>query len=119
MNNDLLERLERRVNRRSFLRGSTLIAASTLAAVALPRLAGAQQPQEPKKDEPAADADAKKDAPKDEAKKDGDQADVDPYKQTKIDEQGKQYRLCPQCGYNMYKQDRTWTCENCGYAYVE
>ena len=26
---------------------------------------------------------------------------------------------CPQCGSNMYRQGRTWTCENCGYSYIE
>ena len=28
-------------------------------------------------------------------------------------------RACPQCGALMYKQDDTWTCETCGYSYVE
>ena len=28
-------------------------------------------------------------------------------------------RECPECGHNMYQQGRTWTCENCGYSYVE
>ncbi|HXV60374.1 MAG TPA: twin-arginine translocation signal domain-containing protein [Vicinamibacteria bacterium] len=28
-------------------------------------------------------------------------------------------RACPQCGALMYRQGRTWTCENCGYSYVE
>jgi len=23
------------------------------------------------------------------------------------------------CGGNMYKQDNTWTCEQCGYSYEE
>jgi len=27
--------------------------------------------------------------------------------------------LCPECGHNQYQQGRTWTCENCGYSYVE
>jgi len=121
MNEDILRKLEQRVNRRSFLRGSTLIAASVVGAARLPQLAWGQEPQqqEPTKDEPAADQGEKKDAPKDETKKDGDQAEVDPFKETKVDDQGRQYRLCPQCGYNMYKQDRTWTCENCGYSYIE
>src|SRR6185295_16736259 len=38
----------------------------------------------------------------------------DPFKETRKDDQGRDYRLCPQCGYNMYRQDKTWTCENCG-----
>ena len=28
-------------------------------------------------------------------------------------------RVCPQCGALMYRQGRTWTCDNCGYSYVE
>ena len=28
-------------------------------------------------------------------------------------------RACPQCGALMYKQGDTWTCETCGYSYVE
>ena len=35
------------------------------------------------------------------------------------DKEGREYRVCPQCGYNMYKQGRMWVCENCGYSYVE
>ena len=62
-------------------------------------------PPPDQKDEPAKDA--KKDEP------------VDETRITKKDENGKEYRICPQCGYNMYKQERTWTCENCGYSYAE
>jgi ribosomal protein S27AE len=36
-----------------------------------------------------------------------------------IDKEGREYRVCPQCGYNMYKEGRMWVCENCGYSYVE
>jgi rubredoxin len=36
-----------------------------------------------------------------------------------IDKDGREYRVCPQCAYNMYKQGRMWVCENCGYSYVE
>ena len=45
--------------------------------------------------------------------------DVDEFKITKKDQNGREFRVCPQCGYNMYRQDRTWTCENCGYSYTE
>jgi hypothetical protein len=27
--------------------------------------------------------------------------------------------VCDMCGGNMYKQDNTWTCEQCGYSYQE
>ena len=35
------------------------------------------------------------------------------------DRDGVEVRECPECGHNMYQQGRTWTCENCGYSYVE
>jgi ribosomal protein S27AE len=46
-------------------------------------------------------------------------ADKDPSKITHKDADGLEYRECPQCGFNMYRQDHTWTCENCGYSYTE
>lgn len=110
------------MSRRTFLRGSGLAAATFAGGMAFPLLAGAQSqdPQQPaenkddKKDDKAENKDDKK-----EEKKDGDAAENDPFKEIKKDAQGRDYRMCPQCGYNMYKQDRTWTCENCGYSYVE
>ena len=92
------------VDRRSFLRGSALFAAAIGVGVATS--AFAQEPQQPqpqpkpeeeKKEEPAPGGDG----------------------ETKIDKDGREYRVCPQCAANMYKQGRTWTCENCGYSYVE
>lgn len=41
------------------------------------------------------------------------------HEKTYTDKDGNQYRICPQCGFNMYKQGRMWVCENCGYSYVE
>ena len=38
---------------------------------------------------------------------------------TYVDKDGREYRICPQCAYNMYKQGRMWVCDNCGYSYVE
>jgi hypothetical protein len=115
MNEDILKKLEQRVNRRSFLRGSGLAAAAVLGLAALPGSAFAQQQpaQDEKKEDEKKDADQA--AKQDESKKE----EVDEFKITRKDENGKEYRLCPQCGYNMYKQDRTWTCENCGYSYTE
>ena len=99
-------------DRRSFLRGSAMFAAAIGLAVA-PTFAQAvpapQQPQpkpeeEKKKEEPPKDpfADEKKDGEK-----------------KLVDAEGREYRVCPQCAYNMYKQGRMWVCENCGYSYVE
>jgi hypothetical protein len=89
------------LDRRSFLRGSALFAGAIGLAVA-PALA--QQAQQPEKKEEPKDPFAE--GGKDEEKK-------------LIDKEGREYRICPQCGYNMYKQGRMWVCDNCGYSYVE
>jgi rubredoxin len=89
------------IDRRSFLRGSALFAAAIGLSVA-PALA--QQPP-PKPEE----KDKEKDKDKSEKPKEG----------KLIDKEGREYRVCPQCAYNMYKQGRMWVCENCGYSYVE
>ena len=143
MNDTLQEKLAQRINRRVFLRESGMAAAAIAGWSAFPILASAQDggpsAQEPAKDNSARNTAAgqtteeKKDEKKEEKKedkkdekagsneesKDTKNAAPDPFKETRKDEQGRDYRLCPQCGYNMYKQDRTWTCENCGYSYAE
>jgi hypothetical protein len=96
----------RPVDRRSFLRGSALFAAALGVSVATS--AFAQEPQEPKKPAPKPEEDTNKEDP-------APGTDTE----TKIDADGREYRVCPQCAANMYKQGRTWTCENCGYSYVE
>jgi ribosomal protein S27AE len=106
----------RTLDRRSFLRGSALFAGA-LGLTAVPALAkgaGAQQapPQNQK--------------PKPEERPEEDPQPEDPFatgekpKDGKlIDQEGREYKICPQCGYNMYKQGKMWICENCGYSYVE
>jgi hypothetical protein len=96
------------VDRRSFLRGSAVFAAALGLAVA-PAFAQQQPPPQPepeKKEKPAP-----KD-PFDTGEKPGEQKKL-------VDKEGREYRMCPQCGYNMYKEGRMWVCENCGYSYVE
>ena len=96
------------VDRRSFLRGSAVFAAALGLAVA-PAFAQQQPPPQPepeKKEKPAP-----KD-PFDTGEKPGEEKKL-------IDKEGREYRMCPQCGYNMYKEGRMWVCENCGYSYVE
>jgi hypothetical protein len=96
------------VDRRSFLRGSAIFAAALGLSVATSAFAAAgQQEQQPERKP------EEKDEKKDE--KDGKKGDSE----TKIDADGREYRVCPQCAANMYRQGRTWTCENCGYSYVE
>jgi len=99
------------LDRRSFLRGSTVFAAAIGIAV-VP--AFAQKPQEKVK-EKSKDKDKDKDkTPKDPFADEG-------QKEAKklFDKEGREYRVCPQCAYNMYKQKNMWVCENCGYSYVE
>lgn len=109
MPDDVIKNLEKKVGRRSFLRGSGLIAATALGIAAAGKIGfaqeqgrGQQQNQPPKQDS-------------DTRKNDDSPADSE----TKTDSEGREYRVCPQCGSNMYRQGRTWTCENCGYSYVE
>jgi len=94
------------LDRRSFLRGSAMFAAAIGVAV-VPALAQ-QQPSRPEDEK-------KKEEPKDpfaDGEKQGGEKKL-------IDDEGREYRVCPQCAYNMYKQGRMWVCENCGYSYVE
>ena len=135
MSDELMNRLAR-PNRRSFLRGSALLAAAALMPAELyaqqsdhqtgqtdqdgqtpgqgrDSVDGQERREGPEKHEgqDAKDPD-KNDAPAQKAKE-GDGAE------TFIGADGRPYRICPQCGANMYKQNRTWTCENCGYSYEE
>jgi len=98
------------VDRRSFLRGSAIFAAA-LGVTVVP--AFAQQQQQQQKPDP--------DEQEGEEKKPADPfGDPEKPKDGKlIDKEGREYRVCPQCGNNMYKQGRMWVCENCGYSYVE
>jgi predicted RNA-binding Zn-ribbon protein involved in translation (DUF1610 family) len=121
MNDAILKKLEAKLDRRSFLRGSSLGAAALLGvAAASPLVIFAQEPQ----------AQRARDGEKAGEKKDpaADQADGKP--ESKVDRvegadgklydrEGVEVRECPECGHNMYRQGRTWTCENCGYSYIE
>ena len=103
-----------KLDRRSFLRGSAMFAAAIGVAV-LPLPAFAQEPQKPKPEEEKEKEDREKNPsdPFADGEKGGKKTDK------LIDEEGREYRVCPQCGNNMYKQGRMWVCENCGYSYVE
>jgi ribosomal protein S27AE len=95
-------------DRRSFLRGSALFAAA-FGMTVVPGLAQQEKP---------------KPAPKPEGEEEEKPADPmgngEKAKDGKLyDKEGREYKVCPQCGYNMYKQGRMWICENCGYSYVE
>jgi ribosomal protein S27AE len=117
MNDEILKKLEARLDRRSFLRGSSIGVAALLGvAAASPLVVFAQEPQTDKKK-----PEEKKDPETDKAD------DKSEYKPDRVegqdgkfyDREGVEVRECPQCGHNMYQQGRTWTCENCGYSYIE
>lgn len=95
------------LDRRSFLRGSAIFAAAIGVSV-LPAAAQEQKPAKPEEDE------QKKEEPRDPF---GDSTKKEDKKL--VDAEGREYRVCPQCAYNMYKQGKMWVCENCGYSYVE
>ncbi|HEY2906577.1 MAG TPA: twin-arginine translocation signal domain-containing protein [Vicinamibacterales bacterium] len=119
MNEEILKKLDQKVGRRSFLKGSGLAAATLVGVFAASPLVGLAQQQPPP---PPPPDDKKKDDPKKDdpdQKKNDQKSDDGADKETKIDAEGHEYRVCPQCGSNMYRQGRTWTCENCGYSYIE
>ncbi len=124
MNDEILKKLESKVGRRSFLRGSGLAAAMIVGVAAASPLIG--YAQEPQQDDKKKTDDKKTDDKKtddgqatDQQKTDENSAAGSSTSDTKLDANGYEYRECPQCGGNMYRQGRTWTCENCGYSYIE
>ena len=90
------------LNRRGFLKGSALFAAAAVGIAAGVAPAFAQNPPSaPPKEEPKAPEGEKKDPNK------------------LYDKSGKEYRVCERCGGNMYREEKTWTCEQCGLSYTE
>jgi hypothetical protein len=124
MHDEILKKLEARLDRRNFLRGSSLgIAALLGVAAASPLVVFAQAPQQEK-----ASRDQKKSDDKNDQDQDAPKADdkalpmgyrVEGADGKFYDREGVEVRECPECGHNQYQQGRTWTCENCGYSYVE
>ena len=110
------------VSRRSFLTGSSLFA----AALSLAASARAQEERkaDPKPQDPRKDPPKKEEPPKEERRK-GPKTDEEIFAEQEkaheelLDDEGREYRICPQCGNKMYRQGRAWTCSNCGYNYVE
>ena len=121
---------EKAIDRRGFLKGSALFAAAAVgvgmagSAFASPQDA-AKNDEKPsdEKDKDKEKTEEQKAAEKaDQAKKDapakqGEQARSDPNKL--VDKDGREYRVCERCGGNMYKEGNTWTCDQCGFSYVE
>lgn len=85
-------------DRRAFLRGAGLAFAGIAGAASF--AAGQEQEEDEKKEEES-------------------QEELDYDALFGEDSGDEDTRACPQCGALMYRQGRTWTCENCGYSYVE
>ena len=123
MNDEILKKLEARLDRRSFLRGSELGVAALLGvAAASPLIAFAQDsghgPQGKQKDEPA----PKKDKAPDPRAENPDTVEDDgPAPKVTKSRRRRQRDTASarSAGNSMYRQGRTWTCENCGYSYIE
>ena len=121
MHDEILRKLEAKLDRRSFLRGYGVGVAALLGvAAASPLVVFAQSQDKPFDQKKKPEAEKKdEDAPK----------DSEPGEKTFVRVEGKdgkfhdakniEVRECPECGHNMYQQGRTWTCENCGYSYIE
>ena len=92
-----------------------------LAALALAASARAQDPAKP---DPARPDPPKTDPPREERRR-GPKTDEEIFAEQEkareelLDDEGREYRICPQCGNKMYRQGRVWTCSNCGYNYVD
>ncbi len=105
------------VSRRSFLTGSSLFAAAL-------SLATSARAQDRAKQDPAPQDPPKTDPPREEHRR-GPKTDEEIFAEQEqhpaelLDDEGREYRICPQCGNKMYRQGRVWTCSNCGYNYVE
>jgi hypothetical protein len=122
MNDAILKKLEAKLDRRSFLRGYGLGVAALLGvAAASPLVVFAQSQDKPAQDDKKkADPDKKDpDADKIDEKPDAKPYRVEGAEGRFYDREGVEVRECPECGHNMYQQGRTWTCENCGYSYIE
>lgn len=110
-------------SRRSFLKGSSLFSAALFLAAS----ARAQDPlkPDPKPEDPPRKDPPKKEEPPKEGRRKGPKTDEEIFAEQEkaptelLDDEGREYRICPQCGNKMYRQGRVWTCSNCGYNYVE
>ena len=94
---------QRLLDRRGFLKGSTLFAAGVLAALPAAAQEQAQPSPGEKKEEPA----EKAPEAKPEEKKKG----------ALYDKEGREYRVCDMCGGSMYVDEKRWVCEQCGFSY--
>jgi ribosomal protein S27AE len=105
------------MTRRDFLRAAG-VAAAGISLLHSPAWARDEKPkdsQEKEKPEEDEKSEDKEDKDKEDEKEEPNYDEL--FAENSNDEE--ETRACPQCGALMYRQGRTWTCENCGYSYVE
>ena len=122
MHDEILRKLEAKLDRRSFLRGYGIGVAALLGvAAASPLVVFAQSQDKPQSPEDKKKQDADKEKKDQDEPNDGEKPiyRVEGKDGRFYDRDGVEVRECPECGHNMYQQGRTWTCENCGYSYIE
>jgi len=102
------------LTRRDFLKAAGLAVAGITGASVLSRSAWAQEEEKkPEEDEKEETKPEEPEKPEKEENYD------DLFEENESESEEEETRACPQCGALMYRQGRTWTCENCGYSYVE
>ncbi|MGH9321190.1 MAG: twin-arginine translocation signal domain-containing protein [Vicinamibacteria bacterium] len=99
--------------RRDFLKAAGLAMAGIAGTTLVSRSAWSQEEEKKDQEKPE---EKPENEPKDEDEKEEPNYD-DLFENGDSEEE--ETRACPQCGALMYRQGRTWTCENCGYSYVE
>jgi len=101
------------LTRRDFLKAAGLAVAGITGAAVLSRSAFTQEEEKKPKE------DKKEDETKPPEKEENYDDLFEENESEEADPSEEETRGCPQCGALMYRQGRTWTCENCGYSYVE
>ena len=115
------------LTRRDFLKAAGLAVAGITGASVLSRSAWAleeeKKPEEPEEKDEKLEEDKKEEKPEEPEEEENyddlfeENESEEPSEPSQPSQE--ETRACPQCGALMYRQGRTWTCENCGYSYVE
>ena len=130
MDEKILKKLQQRVDRRSFLRGSGLAAAALAGVTAFPFIASAQDPAKPeetkkeekkeeKKDEKAEGKERRQERRQERRGEGREEGARIPSRSRKKTSRAATIASARSAATTCTKQDRTWTCENCGYSYTE
>jgi anaerobic selenocysteine-containing dehydrogenase len=106
----------RMIDRRSFLKGSALLAAATGLGAAIPaRAEGSPAPGSSARQNQTPAPSGEKQP--EESKEVPAEKKPDEKKSALVDKNGREYRVCDMCGGNMYVEEKRWTCDQCGFSY--